>query len=84
MLVARPLPPGVHVTWQDNSSDEDGFLVMRKLGSQDFASIMTLPANSTQFHDSTASSGQTYTYMVHAKRGDELSLPSNQVTVEVP
>ena len=84
MLTAAPLSGGAHLTWKDNSSDEDMFMIMRKEGSGSFSTLRMLPANTTQYHDTATMSGRTYTYMVHAMRGDTLSDPSNEATVTIP
>ena len=84
MLTATPLSGGAHLTWKDNSSDEEMFMIMRKEGSGSFATSATVPFNTTQYHDATTMSGKTYTYMVHAMKGDALSDPSNEAMVTIP
>jgi hypothetical protein len=58
----------VHLTWQDNSSDETSFLVERRTGtSGPFQQIASLPANSTVYHDAgPLAAGTTYQYRVKA------------------
>ncbi len=84
MLTATPLAGGVHLTWRDNSSDEDMFMIMKKEGSGAFTTLPSLPANTTQYHDTATRSGRTYTYMVHAMRGSDISDPSNEVMITIP
>jgi hypothetical protein len=84
MLTAQPLSGGVHLTWKDNASDEDMFMVMRKEGSGTFTMLTTVTFNITQHHDSAAMPGKTYTYMVHALRGSTSSDPSNEVMITTP
>ena len=84
MLTATPLSGGAHLTWKDNSSDEEMFMIMKKEGSGSFATLTMVPFNTTQYHDTATMSGKTYTYMVHAMKGDTLSDPSNEAMVTIP
>ena len=83
-LNAVPLGGGAHLTWKDKSSDEDGFMIMRKEGMGAFMMVNMVPFNTTAYHDAPLTSGKTYTYMVHAMKGDTLSDPSNQAMVTIP
>jgi fibronectin type 3 domain-containing protein len=51
----------VRITWSDQSQIESGYRIKRN-GTL----LRTLPANSTQFRDSTAVAGTTYSYQVIA------------------
>ena len=84
MLTAMPLSGGAHLTWKDNSSDEEMFMIMRKEGSGNFATLTMIPFDMTQYHDATTMTGKTYTFMVHAMRGSALSDPSNEAMVTIP
>ncbi|MEM4413037.1 MAG: hypothetical protein QXD59_02045 [Candidatus Caldarchaeum sp.] len=59
---------GFLLMWDDNSTDETGFFVERSFGSRRFVEIATLPANTTQYNDTTASVGHLYCYRVRAYR----------------
>ena len=83
-LKAVPLGGCAHVPWKDNSSDEDGFMLMRKEGAGAWTDIATVPFNTTAYHDAPLKAATTYTYMVHAKKGDVLSDPSNEAMVTTP
>lgn len=65
---------GFLLTWNDNSSDETGFLVERSFGSRRFVEIANLPANTTQYTDTTASVGHLYCYRVRAYRDNSPTL----------
>ena len=83
-LEAMAMNGGVHLTWEDNSADEDGFMIMRRTASAGFASVGFAGPDVTYFHDGTVSSGRTYTYAVHAVRAGGNSPISNETTVSVP
>lgn len=83
-LEVKELTGGGHLTWKDNSDDEAQFMVERKVGSEQFKVLTTLPFNTTQFHDAPLMSGVTYVYRVMAmgkKAGtDDKNEYSNEVT----
>ena len=83
-LKAVPLGGGAHLTWKDNSTDEDGFMIMRKDGMAAYMMVTTVPFNTTAFHDTPLTSKATYSYLVHAMKGDTLSDQSNEVTLTLP
>ena len=57
----------VNLHWQDNSSNETGFIVERKLGAGGtYGEIATLGANTTSWSDSTVTTGNTYYYRLKA------------------
>lgn len=84
MLTAQPLLGGVHLTWKDNSSDEEMFMIMRKEGTSAFATLVMVEFNIVQYHDTAVTPGKTYTYMVNAMKGDQLSDPSNEAMIQLP
>ncbi len=76
----------VELNWQDNSDDEAGFLIYRKLGDStsinEFQQIEVLiPQNVTTFTDTTVEDTTTYTYFVLAYNWVGPSEPSNLATV---
>lgn len=74
----------VHMTWMGNGG-EDMFMVMRVEQNTDkTTSMWKVPATQTSYDDSTAASGTTYVYMVHAMQGENISDPSDMITVMVP
>jgi hypothetical protein len=81
-LVAGPLGGGVHLTWQDNSSDEELFEIERKEeGNNAFWPLDNVPFSTVLYHDANVSVGKAYTYRVRAKLPTSFSGYSNQATV---
>jgi hypothetical protein len=62
----------IDLTWQDNSSNEDNFVLDRCSGAtcSIFTPIATLPANTTSYHDQGLTSGTTYRYQVRAHNAE--------------
>lgn len=58
------------LTWNDQSSDEDNFIVERCTGAScsSFAPIATAPANATSYTDNTTARRTNYSYRVKARR----------------
>jgi len=83
-LAALVVPGGVHLTWVDNSTREDGFMVLRRTGGSVWDAVANTAADETSFHDATVASGRTYEYVVHAMVGNDSSASSNVVAVAVP
>lgn len=76
----------VTLNWQDNSADEDGFVIERcletgkgKSKTCNFAEISTVSAGVTSYAE-TAGSG-TFKYRVKARNGNEVSAYSNEVKI---
>ena len=66
-LVGTLSPPTtINLSWIDNSTNETGFKIDRKLSGGDYILIGTTDANKTTFSDSGLSIGVTYTYRVYA------------------
>ena len=78
-LVVEELSGGAHVTWKDNSSDETEFMIERKTAGADFATVGSVPFDTTAYHDGTVTVGTLYTYRVRAMKGDVMSSPTNEV-----
>jgi hypothetical protein len=57
----------LHLTWTDTASNEDGFRIERKMGTQGtFTQMATVGANITSYTDSGLVAGKTYCYRVQA------------------
>ncbi|MFH1226379.1 MAG: DUF2341 domain-containing protein [Planctomycetota bacterium] len=75
----------VNLSWVDNSTDEDGFIIERKTGlSGNYQEIISLPANSTVFSDVAVAEITTYYYRVAAHKVDSTSAYSNEVSITTP
>ena len=76
---------GLTVTlgWQDNSGNEDGFVVERKeKGNRTWSVVQTLGSNATSATDTVPTRGN-WDYRVTAFKGSVQSDPSNVVTAHV-
>lgn len=56
----------IALSWSDNASNEDGFLIQKGLTSVDFDTLVVLGANQTSFVDTAVVSGETYYYRIRA------------------
>lgn len=65
-LKVAELQGGAHVTWKDNSDNEGGFMLERKVNTGMFTTYKTLDFNTTQFHDTDVTAGMAYGYRVMA------------------
>ena len=63
---------GLVISWKDNCTGEEGYIVRKKVGSGSFADWKALPANATSVTDPEAVSG-SYDYEVCAFAGDDRS-----------
>jgi hypothetical protein len=66
-LAVSNLVGGGHLTWADNSDNEDQFVIMRRTAAgATFDDIDMVPFNQTQYHDSSVAAGTTYVYKIAA------------------
>ncbi|NDD62902.1 MAG: hypothetical protein EBZ36_02815 [Acidobacteria bacterium] len=87
-LVATTVTGGsgnqVNLTWADNSSNESGFRMQRRLsGASSWTDIATLGANTTAYQDALVNVGLNYLYRVIAFNESGDSAPSNEVSVAI-
>ena len=74
----------VEMHWTDNSYNEDGFIVERKLlGSANWAMLANVDSDVRQYTDNTIITGKTYEYRVHAVGIGEKSNPTNIVSRKI-
>jgi len=74
-----------HVTWNDNSSDEAHFMVMRKdPGEAKYKVVATVAVDKTVYHDASVTSGTSYTYQIIAMNDAGDASASNEVVFAVP
>lgn len=71
----------ISVTWKDNSSNEDAFVITRSLAvNPSLTTSITLSANDTAFTDSSLVSSTTYFYTIKAiNKGGQSSLSNKNV-----
>jgi len=81
LILAGISATAISFTWKDNSVDESGFIVYRKMeGSVSFSEIKRVGANVTNYADSNLLSGTEYSYKVQAYNGAGKSGDSNILT----
>ncbi|HOX03547.1 MAG: S8 family serine peptidase [Verrucomicrobia bacterium] len=76
--------PSVSLMWDDNSDNEDGFILERSEGGTEFSAVADLSADTVSHTDTGVSPGCTYTYRVCAYNGYGKSDYSNLVTTTIP
>lgn len=75
----------VNLTWVDNSTNELGFKIERKLSGGNYSALNTIAINSTSYSDLSISTGQTYTYRVYAYNATGNSTAfSNEYSISIP
>lgn len=65
-LVVSNVSGGAHLTWMDNSDNEDHFMIMRKTSTTQYEEVGLVNFNIVQFHDSAVTAGTAYTYKIVA------------------
>jgi hypothetical protein len=66
-LSASVVAGGAHLTWSDNSDNEEHFMVMRKPQTGgDFDEVATTTFDTVQYHDESVTAGTVYVYKVVA------------------
>jgi hypothetical protein len=68
----------VVLTWRDNSSAENTYVVERKLNNATYSVLVTLDNNTKTYTDTTVSNGRTYVYRVRAMNAVDTSAYSNE------
>ena len=71
----------IRLAWDDNSSNEDNFVLEQKVGGGSFATLETLGANVTTYTDADVIQDVTYVYRVKATNTSGSSEYSNELTV---
>ena len=85
-LEARATASEIYLMWQDNSENEEGFIIERSQGGGPFSEIARVGANVTSYVDTELPSGVTFCYRVCAYNGEGNSDYSSQAcaTTRVP
>ena len=74
----------VRVTWNDNSKNESGFRIERKISTGSYSTINTTNANATSYIDHSVSDNTLYYYRVFAINAITVSDASNEDTTLTP
>lgn len=82
-LKATSTPGKIVLTWTDNSTNEEGFVIERKAGTGEFYPIDAVKANVTTYTDTAQTSyplhpNEVYYYRVKAVKGSIFSASSNE------
>ncbi len=56
----------INVTWSDNSNNETGFRLERRIGSGSWSTVTTTAANATSYNNTGLTPATTYEYRVYA------------------
>jgi hypothetical protein len=84
---ATPGSGEIVLTWQDNSTAEEGFRIYRKLETdEEFSSefLATTLQDEETYTDTSVSAADSYVYQVRAFAGETLGEPSNATEPESP
>lgn len=74
----------VALSWEDNSTNENGFVIERRQGLGAWSLVANLPENTKAFSDNSVSSGRTYSYRLYAYNSVGNSSATSSVTVSTP
>ena len=69
------------VTWMNMESGCSAVEGERKMGSEAFKSVFSVPGDVDNKHDATATTDATYTYRVRCKKGESTSAWSNEMAM---
>ena len=84
LIVASQTLSHVSLSWTDESSVEDGFIIQRKIGDGAFEELATVNQDVTYFNDSTVQEREIYTYRVLAYNLGGETAASNEVVSDIP
>lgn len=68
----------IDLKWEDNSNNEDNFIIQRKVSQGQYADFATVGRNVTTFRDTGLAERTTYTYRVIAVNNGGRSAPSRE------
>lgn len=84
-LVGNLINNQIVLTWTDNSTNETGFTIERKISTGNYASLTSLSSNVTTYTDLNVSAGNSYTYRVYALNSAGNSTTySNEISITIP
>jgi len=74
----------ISLNWKDNSDNEDGFNIYRKLKSQDeFLKIGAVEVNITEFEDTSVIADNEYVYVINAFNAEKTSSLSTESHINI-
>ncbi len=73
-------PTEIALSWQDNSTGEQGFIIQRTANGTSYQTLGTVLADVVTFIDQTVQPGFDYTYRVLVQATKSVSAPSNTIT----
>lgn len=76
----RVNPSSIALSWTDNGDLEDGFVIERRTGSDNFEEIARTSVNNTSYTDQTAQDSESYSYRVAAFNATGNSGYTNEVS----
>jgi hypothetical protein len=76
-VIAQTNPGVLNLAWQDNSTDESGFIIERGPNGIAFEAVETVGAGVTNYMDADLSDMTTYHYRLRAFRNGEYSIYAN-------
>ncbi len=82
-VTATPELSAIDVNWQDDSDNEQGFVVFRAAGEGDFVQIAEVGPNVTSFRDTALEADVVYRYAVAAKGSAQNSAQTVQAEAGV-
>ncbi|MDQ8185178.1 beta-propeller fold lactonase family protein [Pelagicoccus sp. SDUM812002] len=70
------------LVWKDESDNETSFDVQRREPGGEFTGLVTVLEDQIQYDDTSLSASTTYIYRVRARKGENISLWSNDAVIE--
>lgn len=74
----------VKLMWTDNSNNETGFKIERKLSNGIFSNLGNVATNIVSYDDASISAGQTYVYRVMSYNSVGNSAYTNEISISIP
>jgi len=82
-LIATFIDDIVRLEWQDNSNNEEGFVIERKVNGENYEEIATVGQNVTTYIDENIQLNRTYLFRVYGFAQNINSGNSNEVEIMV-
>jgi outer membrane protein assembly factor BamB len=84
LTLTLPTSTSIALSWTDNSSDEYGFRIERRVGTVGAYTFLTNVTTGSTYTNSGLLSGMTYCYRVCAYQAGGLSGYTNEATIDTP